>query len=47
MKDYMARIYYGRIKHNIMTIDEVPKRWRATVEKMLEEDERNSEDIGE
>lgn len=35
----MAKIYYNRIKAGIMTIDEVPARWRATVQKMLDEDE--------
>lgn len=31
----MAKIYYNRIKAGIMTIDEVPARWRNEVEKML------------
>lgn len=35
----MAKIYYKRIKAGIMTIDEVPERWRATVQAMLDEDE--------
>lgn len=35
----MARIYYNRIKAGIMTIDDVPARWRAAVQKMLDEDE--------
>lgn len=35
----MAKIYYNRIKAGIMTIDEVPARWRAKVEAMLEADE--------
>lgn len=35
----MAKIYYRRIKAGIMTIEEVPERWRATVQKMLDEDE--------
>ena len=34
----MAKIYYNRIKAGLMTIDEVPQRWRAAVEKLLEED---------
>lgn len=34
----MARIYYKRIKAGIMTIDEVPERWRAEVQRMLDED---------
>lgn len=35
----MAKIYYRKIKDGQMTIDEVPRRWRAEVEAMLEEDE--------
>ena len=35
----MAKIYYKRIKAGIMTIDEVPERWRAEVQRMLDEDE--------
>ena len=34
----MAKIYYNRIKAGLMTIEEVPQRLRAAVEKMLEED---------
>lgn len=34
----MPKIYYNRIKAGIMTIDDVPARWRNAVEKMLEED---------
>lgn len=34
----MAKIYYNRIKAGMMTIDEVPYRWRVAVEKLLEED---------
>lgn len=37
----MAKIYYNRIKAGIMTIDEVPARWRARVEALLESDEKN------
>ena len=33
----MAKIYYNRIKAGLMTIEEVPQRWRAAVEKLLEE----------
>jgi len=33
----MAKIYYRRIKEGKMTIEEVPKRWRDEVERMLEE----------
>lgn len=35
----MAKIYYRRIKDGIMTIEEVPERWRAEVERLLEDDE--------
>lgn len=39
----MARLYYNRIKAGIMTIDDVPLRWRAAVQKMLDEDENAGE----
>lgn len=35
----MARIYYRMIKTGRMTINEVPTRWRASVQKMLDADE--------
>ena len=35
----MAKIYYNRIKAGIMTIDDVPERWRAAVQKMLDKDD--------
>lgn len=35
----MAKIYYRRIKDGIMTIDEVPERWRAAVQELLDTDE--------
>lgn len=35
----MAKIYYRRIKDGIMTIDEVPERWRAAVQELLDADE--------
>lgn len=31
----MAKLYYLLIKKGKMTIDEVPKRWRAAVEELL------------
>ena len=34
----MAKIYYRRIKAGIMTIDDVPARWREEVQKMLDDD---------
>ena len=36
----MTKIYYNRIKAGIMTIEEVPARWCAAVQAMLDEDER-------
>lgn len=35
----MAKIYYNRIKAGIMTIEEVPERWRAKVQTLLDADE--------
>jgi len=35
----MARIYYNRIKAGIMTIEEVPARWRDAVQALLDTDE--------
>ena len=35
----MAKLYYNRIKAGIMTIDEVPARWRVAAQRMLDEDE--------
>lgn len=35
----MAKIYYNRIKAGLMTIDEVPERWRAKVQALLDADE--------
>ena len=35
----MAKLYYKRIKAGIMTIEDVPARWRAAVQAMLDEDE--------
>ena len=35
----MAKIYYNRIKAGIMTIDDVPTRWRAAVQALLDEDD--------
>lgn len=34
----MAKIYYRRIKAGLMTIEDVPLRWREAVQKMLDED---------
>lgn len=35
----MAKVYYRKIKAGQMTIDEVPQRWRAAVQELLDEDE--------
>lgn len=35
----MAKIYYRRIKDGLMTLDEVPQRWRNAVAAMLEADD--------
>lgn len=35
----MAKIYYNRIKAGIMTLDDVPARWRAAVEALLDEED--------
>lgn len=35
----MAKIYYKRIKAGIMTIEEVPERWRAAVQELLDADD--------
>lgn len=35
----MAKLYYKRIKAGAMTIDEVPERWRAQVQTLLDADE--------
>ena len=34
----MAKIYFERIKAGIMTIDDVPSRWRNAVQKLIESD---------
>ena len=34
----MAKIYVKRIKAGLMTLEEVPERWRAEVEELLHED---------
>lgn len=35
----MAKIYYRKIKAGQMTIDEVPDRWKAAVQALLDADE--------
>lgn len=34
----MAKIYYRKIRAGGMTIEEVPERWRAAVQALLDED---------
>jgi hypothetical protein len=34
----MAKIFYKRIKAEIMTIDEVPAKWRHKVQALLDAD---------
>lgn len=34
----MAKIYVRRIKAGLMTIEEVPERWHAEVQQMLDEE---------
>lgn len=43
----MAKIYYKRIKAGLMTLDDVPERWREEVRKMLEENEQGRNEIWE
>ncbi len=35
----MAKIYYRRIKDGAITIGDVPERWRAAVQALLDADE--------
>lgn len=32
----MAKLYYKRIKAGLMTIDEVPSKWRKQVQAMID-----------
>lgn len=34
----MAKVYYRKIKAGQMTIDEVPERWKAAVQALLDAD---------
>ena len=34
----MAKIYYRRILAGLMTLEDVPERWREEVRRMLEDD---------
>lgn len=38
----MAKLYYKRVKAEIMNVDEVPSKWRAQVQQMLDADEKNN-----
>ena len=35
----MAKIYYKRIKDGVITLDDVPERWRDAVRALLEADD--------
>lgn len=35
----MAKVYYRKIKAGQMTIEEVPERWRAAVQELLDADD--------
>ena len=35
----MAKIYYKRIKDGVITIDDVPERWRDAVQALLDAEE--------
>lgn len=34
----MAKIYYRRIKDGVITIDDVPRKWRDAVQELLDND---------
>lgn len=34
----MAKIYYRRIKRGEITINDVPEKWKAEVQRMLDEE---------
>lgn len=36
----MAKVYYRKIKAGGMTIDDVPERWKAAVQELLDADEQ-------
>ena len=36
----MAKVYYDLVIKGKITIDKVPSRWRAAVQKMLDENEQ-------
>lgn len=44
MKSAMAKIFKNRIKDGIMTLDEVPERWKEATKELLEAD---TEDTGD
>lgn len=39
----MAKIFKNRIKDGIMTLDEVPERWREATKELLEADTKHDE----
>lgn len=42
----MAKIYKNRIKDGIMTIDEVPERWKEATMELLKEEEKHDSSEG-
>ena len=40
----MAKIFFNRILDNIMTIDEVPERWKKETIKLLEKSSMSKSD---
>lgn len=39
----MAKIYKNRIESGIMTLEEVPERWKEATKALLEEDKKHDE----
>lgn len=39
----MAKLYYRLIKEGRWTIEQVPTRWKATVEKLLDADKESTD----
>ena len=39
----MAKIYYRRIKRGEITIEDVPKRWKEAVQKLLDADKETDD----
>nr|DAG23956.1 MAG TPA: hypothetical protein [Caudoviricetes sp.] len=45
MKNAMAKIFKSRIKSGIMTLEEVPERWREATTELLKEETENHDEI--